>query len=121
MEFQILDYRRSRSFEEKPGQREIAWEGDFEIGFAVKNREGMNTIGDERGDFIGGAGVMGFHRGEEEVVAGGLWGFHGKEIGAGNRFHERSGGIGTMQRIGDRMGGRGSAVDFCRSKDFFDE
>jgi hypothetical protein len=81
----------------------------------------MNAIGDERGDFIGGACVMGFHRSEEEIVAGGLWGFHGKEIDAGNRFQEGSGGVGTMQRIGDWMGSRSGAVGFCGGEDFFDE
>lgn len=121
VEFRVWNFQRSRFLKEKPGQREIAREGDLEIGFAVENGDGMNAIGDERGDFIGRSRVMPLQRGEEEVVAGGLRGFHGEEVGTGNRFREGSGGIGTVERIGDRMGRRGGAVDFCRSKDFFDE
>ena len=105
----------------KPGQLEIAREGDLEIGFAMENRDGMNAIGYERGDFVGGASVMGLQCGEEEVVAGGLRGLHRKEIGAGNRFPEYSVGIRAVQRIGYRMRSRGGAVGFCGSEDFFDE
>ena len=105
----------------KTGQREIAREGDLEIEFLVKNGDGMNTIGDEGGDFIGSAGVMGLQRGEEEVMARGLRSFHREEVGAGNRFGESSGGIGTVQGIGNRMGGRGGAVNFCGGEDFLNE
>ena len=105
----------------KASQREIAREGDLEIGFAVKNRDGMNAIGDERGDFVGGSSVMGLQRGEEEVVAGGLRGLHCEEIGAGNRFRERSVGIRAVQRIGHGMRSRGRAVGLCGSEDFLDE
>ena len=104
-----------------PGQREIAREGDLEIGFDVKNRDGMNAIGDERGDFIGSTGVMGLQRGEEEVVAGGLRSFHREEVSTRNGFREGSGGIRAVQGIGDRMGGRGGVVGLCGGEDFLNE
>lgn len=93
-----------------PDQLEIEREGDLEIGFAMDDRDGMDAMGDERGDFVGGTRVMSLQRGEEEIMAGDLRGLHRKEIGAGNRFGELSTGIRTMQRIGGRMSGRGRAV-----------
>ena len=121
MEFRLWDFQRSRFLKKKASQREIAREGDLEIRFAVENGDGMNAIGDERGNFIGGASVMGLQRGEEEVVAGGLRGLHRKEIGAGNRFRERSVGIRAVQRIGHGMRSRSGAVGLCGGEDFFDE
>lgn len=104
-----------------PGQLEIEREGDFEIGFAMDDGDGMDAVGDERGDFVGGTRVMGLQCGEEEVVAGGLRGLHRKEIGAGNRFGKSSTGICAVEGIGDRMSGRGRAVRLCGGEDFFDE
>ena len=104
-----------------PGQLEIERKGDFEIRFAMDDGDGMDAMCDERGDFVGGTRVMGLQRGEEEIMAGDLRGLHRKEIGAGNRFGERSTGIRAVEGIGDRMSGRGRAVGFCGGEDFFDE
>ena len=117
----MLNFRRSRCFEKEACQREIAGKSDLEIGFPVKNGDWMIAVGNERGDFICRARVMSLQSGEEEIMAGGLWGFHGEEIRAGNRFDKRSGGIRTMQRVSNRMGGRGGVVNLCGGKDFLNE
>lgn len=88
-----------------PGYLEIDREGDLEIGFAMDDGDGMDAMCDERGDFVGGTRVMSLQRGEEEIMAGYLRGLHRKEIGAGNRFRERSTSIRAVEGIGDRMSG----------------
>ena len=117
----MWNFQRSRCLKKMPGYLEIERKGDFEIGFAMDDGDGMDAVGDERGDFVGGTRVMSLQRNEEEIMAGDLRGFHRKEIGAGNRFGERSTGIRAVEGIGDRMSGRGRAVGFCGGEDFFDE
>lgn len=104
-----------------PGQLEIERKGDLEIGFAMDDRDGMDAMGDERGDFVGGTCVMGLQGGEKEIMSGSLRGFHRKEIGAGNRFGKSSPGIRAVEGIGDQMSGRGRAVGIRSGEDFFDE
>jgi hypothetical protein len=107
--------------EKEACQREIAGKSDLEIGFPVKNGDWMNAVGNERRDFICRARVMSLQSGEEEIMAGGLWGLHGEEIRARNRFGKRSGGIRTMQRVGHRMSGRCSPVAFCSNENFLNQ
>ena len=87
----------------------------------MENRDRMDAAGDERGDFIGRAQVMRLQGREEKVVAGGLRGFHRKEVHPRDGFRKASQSIRTMQRISDGVGGRSGAVRFCSCYDFLDK
>ena len=87
----------------------------------MQNRDRMDTVGDERGDFIGRAQVMRLQGREEKVVAGGLRGFHCKEVRPRDGFRKASQSIRTVQRISDRVGGRSGAVRFRSCYDFLDK
>lgn len=81
----------------------------------------MNAVGDERGDFIGRAQVMRLQGREEKVVAGGLRGFHRKEVRPWDGFRKASQGVRTVQRISDRTGGRSGAVRCCSCHNLLDK
>jgi hypothetical protein len=104
-------------FQDFLGHGKIGGVRDLEIRRAMDNRHRMDASGDQGSDLISGSSPMLADGGEKLREGCGLRGFHREEVLARDGLLEKAVGVGAMERVCDRMGGRGSAVFFSGGED----